>query len=180
MGPTRLTCRHQACPAWLHLLIPHPWISVPQVFSHIGVRGNLIGGKAFLLEYIRAAAGAVRARLLEVLRGVEVFQPLSEEQLQTLVDAFSDATYVRGEWVFEQGVRDERARACGRREAQLSEGAFQSLCTCSLLLCITQVRTHHSRAHTLLTLLAPRHLLAPRAHRTRATNSSSLLMVRQS
>ena len=59
--------------------------------------------RASLLNSIRAAARVVREKLLKALRAVDIFKGLGEGRILTLADAFSDATFAQGEWIFEQG-----------------------------------------------------------------------------
>ena len=62
-----------------------------------------VQASAALLDGIRASESIVRGRQLASLRAVEIFGALSDEQMLTLCASMSQAQYLEGEYVFEQG-----------------------------------------------------------------------------
>ena len=93
------------------------------------------------LDSIHAASMIVRHRLLDVLRKVELFTSLSDDQRETVCSAMSVCSYKKGEYVFDQGdegdafyvITDGEAEVLRRSDAAsdeetalalLGEGAF--------------------------------------------------------
>ena len=63
--------------------------------------------RAGLLDGVRASASIVRARLLSVLRCIDIFDGLSDDQFEALARAMSHATFQKNQYVFDQGAEGD-------------------------------------------------------------------------
>ena len=99
-----------------------------------------VQSEASTLDGVRASQSIVRAKLLAALHRVEIFAVLTEEQIEALCSAMSQAVFNEGQWVFEQGddgdaffvitegravvLRSEPNDQYEKELATLGEGAF--------------------------------------------------------
>ena len=63
--------------------------------------------RAGLLDGVRASASIVRARLLSVLRCIDIFDGLGDDQFEALARAMSHATFQKNQYVFDQGAEGD-------------------------------------------------------------------------
>ena len=76
-----------------------------------------------------------QSELLASLRNVALFRALNDDQLKTLISAFSEETYAPGKWVFRQGDEGDRfyVITAGSAEVIRSEGNHRPTCLAHLV-----------------------------------------------